>query len=226
MNINEILGYNFKNPLLLQEALSHPSICTKNKDAPIIKSYERLEFLGDSALNLVISELLIKQFPDEDEGKLAKRRAALVAGEILAKIALSVDLGSRIEMTMAEKKLGGLENPNNLEDALEAVIGAIYLDSEIETLKQIIQNIWQKYIDEMIEVPNDPKSKLQEILQQNGNPLPIYELIESSGPKHMLTFKIRLNIPGLPIAIGEGKSKQQAEKAAAIIMLNQIIEKK
>ncbi len=219
----EILGYHFKNALLLEEALTHPSICIKNQSKSLVKfSYERLEFLGDAVLSLLVAELLMQQFPNEDEGNLAKRRSNLVSGEILAKIAASINLGDKIIMTEAEEKLGGRENPHNLENVLEAVIGSLYLDAGLEKVKEIIQNIWQVFIDDMSEVPTDPKSKLQEILQKNGEALPKYELIDSYGPQHMLTFKIRLKVHGFEEVIGEGKSKQQAEKEAATLLLEQI----
>lgn len=220
--MNQILGYHFTNPLLLKQALTHPSLCVRG--GANLESYERLEFLGDSALGLVMAELLINKFPDEDEGKLAKRRASLVAGEMLAQIALSINLGDRIAMAESEAKSGGRINANNLENVLEAIIGAIYLDGGIEKLKSVIHNLWQVFLDNMVEVPIDPKSKLQEILQKNGHPLPKYELIESEGPKHMLTFKVRLQVPGFEEAIGQGKSKQQAEKEAASLLLIQMEE--
>ncbi len=224
--INQVLDYNFSNPYLLKEALTHPSISViRDKYNANIINYERLEFLGDSVLNLVIAELLMKQFPEEDEGKLAKRRSSLVAGEFLASLSHEVGLGLLMEMTNAEAKLGGRENDHNLENVLEAVIGAIYLDSSLDAVKSVIHRLWQPFIDSMIEVPTDPKSKLQEILQKDGHPLPKYELIESAGPGHMLTFKMKLKIPGFQEVIGEGKSKQQAEKQAAILLLAQIEKK-
>ncbi len=223
--INQVLGYHFSNPYLLKEALTHPSVCVKDKFNTNMINYERLEFLGDSVLSLVIAELLMEQFPEEDEGKLAKRRSSLVSGEFLAKLAHEVGLGLLIEMTAAEEKLGGRENDHNLENVLEAIIGAVYLDSSLDKIKSFIHRLWQPFIDAMPEVPTDPKSKLQEILQKDGYPLPKYELIESAGPGHMLTFKVRLKIPDFKEVIGEGKSKQQAEKQAAILLLAQIEKK-
>ena len=221
--INHILGYHFNNPFLLKEALTHPSLSIVTaKHNTSINNYERLEFLGDSVLNLVIAELLMKQFYEEDEGKLAKRRSSLVAGDFLAILSHQIGLGSMIEMTEAEAKLGGRENNHNLENVLEAIIGAIYLDSNLEQVKQVIHRLWQPFIDSMPEVPTDPKSKLQEILQKNGHPLPKYELVESAGPGHMPIFKIRLKIDRFEEVIGEGKSKQQAEKQAAKLLLAQI----
>ena len=218
--IKEILGYKFTNVKLLEEALSHPSICVKASSSSI--NYERLEFLGDVVLSLVISELLLSKYPNEDEGSLAKRRSALVSGEVISEIAQKIDLGDKILMTEAEERLGGRENNNNLENVLEAIIGSIYLDSGLDNIKNIIINLWQDYIDDMIEVPIDPKSKLQEILQKHGKHLPKYELLEAYGPKHMLTFKISLKADGFEGVIGEGKSKQQAEKKAAMLLLDKI----
>ena len=134
--IKEILGYKFTNEKLLEEALSHPSICVKASAASI--NYERLEFLGDVVLSLVISELIFNKYPDEDEGDLARRRSALVSGEIISGIAQKIDLGENILMTEAEEKLGGRENHNNLENVLEAVIGSIYLDSGLDNIRKII----------------------------------------------------------------------------------------
>jgi ribonuclease III len=222
--INEILGYRFNNISLLKEALTHPSLCSHSKNNLNNESYERLEFLGDSVLNFIISELLMNKFPNEDEGKLAKRKANLVSGEVLARIAIAVNLGDKIDMTESEARSGGRENANNLENALEAIIGAIYLDAGFDVLKPIIYNLWQVFLDEMPEVPIDPKSKLQEILQARGKGLPIYELIESFGPKHKLTFKVRLQIPDFKEVVAQGKSKQQAEKEAAKLLLDQIYE--
>jgi ribonuclease-3 len=217
---NEIIGYKFNNSSLLQEALTHPSLCLKAKN---VTSYERLEFLGDSVLSLIIIDYLIKKFPLENEGKLAKRKAGLVSGEMLAKIANAAVLGHKIQMSISEEKLGGRDNPNNLENALEAIIGAIYLDSELQTTKNIVLKLWQPYIDDMKEIPIDPKSHLQEELQKRGMELPKYELISQSGPGHMLIFKVSISIPGFTLVIGEGKSKQQAEKEAAMAMLQQLI---
>lgn len=216
---DEIFGYKFNNPLLLKESLTHPSLCLKGKE---ISSYERLEFLGDAVLSLIIIEALIKKFPYENEGKLAKRKAGLVSGDTLAKIAYALGLGSKIIMSVSEEKLGGRDNPNSLENTLEAVIGAIYLDSDILTVKQIILNLWQGYIEEMKEIPIDPKSQLQEKLQKRGMALPKYELLEQSGPGHKLIFKVSIKVPGFEQVIGEGKSKQQAEKEAALLLLTQI----
>ncbi len=216
---NEIFGYTFKNPNLLEEALSHPSLCLKGNN---VISYERLEFLGDSVLGLVIIEHLMKRYPDEDEGKLAKRKAGLVSGETLSKIGGELGLGDRIHMSSSEERLGGRVNPNNIENTLEAVIAAIYLDSDLNIVKNIILNIWHSFIDNMKEIPIDPKSHLQEELQKRGMSLPKYELVDQSGPGHMLTFRVAVKVVGFLTVIGEGRSKQQAEKEAALALLRQL----
>ncbi|MCT4635729.1 MAG: ribonuclease III [Rickettsiales bacterium] len=218
--MNHILGYNFINPIFLKHALTHPSLCAHNKSN--LTSYERLEFLGDSALSLVISEFLINKFPEEDEGSLAKRRSYLVSGEILTQIALKLNLGKMIIMTYAEDKSGGRRNSHNLENVLEAILGAIYLDGGLDSVKPIIFNLWHDILDKMVEVPIDPKSKLQEELQKLGLPLPKYELISSTGPEHKLTFRVKLKIPGFKECIGKGNSKKQAEKEAASLLLLQM----
>ncbi len=218
--INEIFGYKFNNPDLLLEALSHPSLFSKQDNS---KSYERLEFLGDAVLGLIIIEHLIKRFPNEDEGDLAKRKAHLVSGEILAKIGDSLNLGSKIEMSRSEEKYGGRDNPHNIENALEATIAAIYLDSNLEVTKNIILKYWKYYIDNMKEIPLDPKSHLQEELQKRGMKLPQYDLVEQTGPAHDLIFKVRIDIQGYNEAIGIGKSKKEAEKEAAKEMLEYIL---
>lgn len=220
--IKSVLGYHFKNPNLLDEALTHPSMHKKKSHNSLIYNYERLEFLGDAVLSMLIAELLLKKFPEEDEGQLAKRRASLVSGEILARIAANEGLSELIIMTDAEQKLGGRKNSNNLENVLEALIGAIYLDSELTTIKQIISDLWTPFIDQIYETPTDYKSQLQEIVQQYSRELPKYELIDAYGPQHMLTFKVRLTISNYEAVIAEGKSKQQAEKNAAKLLLQQI----
>jgi len=220
--ITEIFGYHFKDNKLLKSALTHPSLANE----PVHKNhYERIEFLGDAVLSLIIVEMLIKQFPHESEGNLAKRKAKLVAGEVLAKIAKENNIGTKIYMSSSEEKAGGRENPNTLENALEAIFGAIYLDNgHLLNVKTIIQELWQPLIDNMPEVPIDAKSKLQEILQQQGKDLPQYKILDIFGPQHMLTFRVGLKIPGFDEVIGEGKSKQQAEKHAATLLLVKINE--
>lgn len=217
MNNSTILGHRFNNQSLLKQALTHPSLCF-NKDEKFT-SYERLEFLGDAVLNLVIAEFLLNKFPQEDEGNLARRRASLVSGEMLAKIAAEINLGTRIIMSDAEEKYGGRSNEHNLENVMESVIAAIYLDAGLDNIKKIISNIWQTYLDNMHEVPIDAKTKLQEVLQKQGYPLPKYELVDAFGPKHDLTFKIALDVAGIGAVVAEGKSKRQAEKEAAVQLL-------
>lgn len=217
---NKILGYTFKNLNLLKQALTHPSLCSKSNG---LESYERLELLGDSVLNLVIIDHLLIRFPYEDEGKIARRKAALVEGETLAQIAIEHNIGSYLQISVGEERAGGRKNHHSLENALEAIIAAIFLDSDFITAKEIVLTVWKNKIEEMKEIPIDAKSKLQEELQSRGLGLPKYELIEKSGPDHMLTFRVKVEVPGFQVSIGVGSSKQAAEKQAALNFLSYIL---
>ena len=139
-NISEIIKYNFKNTQLLNEALTHPSISLK--DSPNF-NYERLEFLGDSVLNLVTSEMLFNIFPQDTEGNLAKKKTALVCGTKLVEVAQSINLGAFIIMSDGERTCGGANNSSNLENVLEALIGAIYLDGGLNAAKDFISLFWK-----------------------------------------------------------------------------------
>lgn len=216
---NEIFGYVFKNQNLLKEALSHPSLGHNPNNK---QNYERFEFLGDAVLGLIIIEYLIIRFPEEDEGKLAKRKANLVSGDILSKIGNDLNIGKRLYMSDSEDRHGGRNNPHNIENALEAIIAAIYLDSDLITTKKIILEFWHDYIENMKEIPLDYKSELQEELQRREIKLPEYELISQTGPAHMLTFTVGLSIEGFKKVLGTGKSKKEAEKKAAAEFLKQL----
>jgi ribonuclease-3 len=220
LNFNEfckIISYNFNNTLLLQEALTHPSSC---RDIKIKFNYQRLEFLGDKVLALVISEFLMQKYQDEDEGSLSKRQAALVSGETLAEIALKISLNNFLQLSLGEEKLGGRSNKRNLENALEALIGAIYLDSNYLKAKEFILNLWQDFLEKNITPPQDPISELQEIVQLKFKELPIYETSKSGGLDHDPIFTSTLKITGLDLEFSaKGKSKKEAQKEVAKIAL-------
>lgn len=216
---SEVLGYKFNNPELLRKALTHPSLCqNQNHD----DCYERMEFLGDSVLNLIITEVLLLKFSNENEGKLAKRKSYLVSGQVLAEIAKNHNLTEQMLMSKSEEDSGGRNNQHTLENVLEAIIGAIYLDGGLEKVRAIILGLWQTCLENMKEVPVDSKSKLQEVMQSMGKGLPHYRLIESSGPQHMLSFKVSLYVEGYGEVIAKGRTKQQAEKETAKLMLDLI----
>jgi ribonuclease-3 len=218
--IETALGYNFSNKKLLEEALTHPSISQSEGASKSFFNYERLEFLGDSVLGLVIAELLINKYPDEKEGNLAKRQAGLVRGESVANVAGKIGIGRFIRMTQGEEYMGGRDNSSNIENTLEAVIGAVYLDGGLIAAQGFIQHHWMQLVDEMVEPPKDAKTALQEWAQGRGLPIPKYTTISSVGPSHDPQFIIEVEVVGLPPERATGGSKKKAEREAAQRMLD------
>jgi ribonuclease-3 len=215
------INYNFKNKQFLEEALTHPSLSKENKDK---KNYQRLEFLGDKVLSLVIGSFLITKYENETEGDLSKRQAALVSGETLSEIALEIGLNEIIKISKGEKNLGGSTNKRNLENALEALIGAIYLDDNYESAKNFIINFWYKHLNKDYNPPKDPVSYLQEIIQFQLKQLPIYKIEKCGGSDHAPEFRASLRVDALDqefVAIG--KSKKEAQKEVAKIALESLI---
>lgn len=206
--LENIIGHTFHDQQLLRTALTHSS-------AGHQYNYERMEFLGDRILGLIIAEMLYKQFPQEPEGDLAKRLAALVQGSFLAKRAHDINLGTYIQFSEAERIAGGSENDNILADVFESMIGALYLDGGFEPCRRMIENLWSGHLHEMKAPPQHPKTTLQEWAQSNGLPLPLYEVAGQDGPDHAPVFRIKLVMKGHEPVYGEGKSRQVAEKQAA-----------
>jgi len=214
----KIILYNFRDENLLKMALTHPSLNNKN---PQNFNYERLEFLGDKVLSLVIGEYLMNKFPNENEGNLSKRHASLVAGATLAQIATKINLPEMIILSFGEQKIGGNQNKNNLENALEALIGAIYLDANFEEAKKFILNFWQEFFDKNILPPQDCITKLQELIQAKLKKLPKYFTEKKGGLDHQPIFISTLEIEGLNQKFcAEGKSKKEAQKNVAQYALN------
>lgn len=202
------IGHVFKDTELLKVALTHSS--TGEKD-----NYERLEFLGDRVLGLVIASLLFKKFPDEKEGDMAKRLASLVQGETLSKLSARISLGDYIIFSDAEAAAGGAKNDHILADVYESVIGAMYLDGGFEPCKTLIETQWEDVLYTMVEPPQHPKTAIQEWAQGQGIPLPLYEIIGQSGPDHAPIFEVSLTVVGHEVVRGQGKSRAEAEKEAA-----------
>lgn len=211
------LGYQFKQIALLKEALQHRSVGTLNN--------ERLEFLGDSILNCIISEKLFAQFPSATEGQLTRLRASLVKGDTLAELAKELDLPQFIKLGPGELKSGGFRRPSILADCLEAIIAAIFLDAGIETCKTCVLK-WYAHRLEAIDLKAiimDAKTELQEFLQSKRLPLPIYHVVSTAGEPHDQTFKISCTLQhNNVITEGEGSSRRKAEQAAAAKALEQI----
>ncbi len=214
-DLQKSIGYVFKDTGLLQVALTHSS--TGEKD-----NYERLEFLGDRVLGLVIASLLFKKFPDEKEGDMAKRLASLVQGETLSKLSSRISLGDYIIFSEAEAAAGGAKNDHILADVYESVIGAMYLDGGFEPCKTLIETQWEDVLYTMVEPPQHPKTAIQEWAQAQGLALPLYEIIGQSGPDHAPIFEVSLSVVGYDVVRGQGRSRAEAEKEAAQVFVTSV----
>jgi len=215
--INELekaIGYQFRNITLLQNALSHSSYANERWHDSL-KSNERLEFLGDSVLGMVVAEHLYRTFPDRPEGELTRMRADMVCERTLAKVANGLELGKHLLLGKGEEQGGGRGRESILADAVESVIAACYLDGGMDAAVQFIQ----KFI--LVNVPvtrlhnADYKTALQELVQQKKNQLLSYNLVGESGPDHDKQFRVELTLNGEVVGVGSGSSKKRAEQAAA-----------
>ncbi len=216
-NFCQNINYNFVNTDLLVEALTHPSLSKEDKTKP---NYQRLEFLGDKVLSLIIGEFLFHKYKNEAEGDLSKRQAVLVSGETLSDIALKIGLDRVIKVSKGEKNLGGTTNKRNLENSLEALIGAIYLDSNFLTAKSFVMKFWNEYLDKDTAPPKDPVSHLQEIVQLKTKQLPEYFTAKSGGSDHAPIFISVVKISEMKLEFSaEGKSKKEAQKEVAKVAL-------
>lgn len=215
------IGYSFKDIELLRRALVHSSAASVR-----LKSNERLEFLGDRVLGLVLADLLLENFPDEDEGEISYRFTALAQRDALAVVAEKINIADALKLSNGEHLTGGRENPGMLADAIEAVIAAIYTDGGLEPARAFIHAYWIELMRENRRPPKDPKTTLQEWAQGRGFKLPEYKTLERSGPDHQPVFSVEVAVEGQPNMKGEGGNKRAAEQAAAEAMLNQIVENK
>ncbi|PPR08643.1 MAG: Ribonuclease 3 [Proteobacteria bacterium] len=211
-NLENHLNHNIQDYGLFEHALTHSSVGKTNAKG-IKHNNERLEFLGDRVLNFTIADLLYKQFPDKPEGFLSKMHSALVSQTTLAEIAKQIGLDEVIQLGKGEAMSGGAQKPTILSDAMESILAAYYLDSSFEDAQNFIIKYWTPWI-ERVEI-KDPKSRLQEILQQNGLALPDYEVIDERGPAHERIFVIKVSSSDGRFAIDEGLSKQEAQQNAA-----------
>lgn len=208
------LGYRFKNEALLEVALTHASAGGE-------ADYQRLEFLGDRVLGLIVAECLYELFPNEPEGGLSKRHTALVRGETLAKAAKIIDIGHAMIISDAEDHGGGRVNANILSDIMEAVIGAVYLDGGLDAARKILAPLLADDISALANPPRDPKTTLQEWSQAQGLGLPEYVLVSRDGPDHAPDFTVTVTVNG-KTATAKGASKRAAEKAAAQTLMDEL----
>jgi len=216
--LQDQLGHNFADPALLVRALTHPSVSADPSHRG--GDYERLEFLGDRVLGLVVAEMLFNRFPEEAEGLLARRLAKLVGKDTLASVAEDLDLGNVMRFAMGEDEKQGRSNPGLLSDACEAVIAALYLDGGLPVAQAFIVQAWRQRIEEDREPPSDAKTELQEWAQGRGLPLPRYSEVDRQGPPHDPLFTISVEVEGKQPQTGTGRSKRAAEQDAAAQLLS------
>jgi len=219
--LQQTLGISFNNPTLLEQALVHSSYVNEN---PGLASNERLEFLGDAVLGLVIAEKLYQDFPHSDEGELTRLRAALVRGGTLARVARTIKLGDYIYLGKGEEASGGRRKPANLAGALEAMIAAIFLDQGSTTIRDFILRLFNEELQRVAsqEARVDYKSQLQELIQAREQQTPAYQLVEAVGPDHDRRFTVEVRVDDTVLGKGSGKSKKAAETEAARSALEQL----
>ncbi len=225
-DLAQVIGYAFNSPALLTEALTHPSATAAERRGrrvkPAKRGYDRLEFLGDRVLGLVVAELLWRRFKDEPEGSLTRRQTHLVRREALARVAEAIGLGRHLILSRAEAMAGGATNPAILADACEAMIAAIYLDGGFEAAAAFVHRFWAPLLAAMEGPPSDPKTTLQEWAQARGLGLPRYELVATSGPDHAPLFTVAAKVGGSEAATATASAKRAAEAGAAAALLRRI----
>ena len=224
--LEEKLGLRFKNRKLLEQALTHSSAVPElrasqdegTNPAKSVGNYERLEFLGDAVLDMLASEYLLESFPEWSEGQLSKSRARLVNARSLERAARRLGLGEHLRLGRGEEKTGGREKPALLADGLEAVVAAVYLDSGLDSARQLLRRVlFEQAVEERGErmADSDRKSALQELLQRRGRPPAEYRLAGESGPDHQKVFVVEVWADGISLGSGEGSTKKEAEQRAA-----------
>jgi ribonuclease-3 len=217
IRLNKAIGYTFNDVALLEQALTHRSAAKKHN--------ERLEFLGDAILGMVIGETLYKRFPNVPEGKLTRMRSTLVKGDTLAELAREACMGELLLLGPGELKSGGHRRSSILADAVEALLGAIYLDAGMEAVRGVIDRLWGSRIEKLDPNahPKDSKTRLQEYLQGKKLPLPTYEVISITGKDHAQTFEVCCKVEGESTPVtATGNSRRKAEQEAARLTLEKL----
>jgi ribonuclease III len=215
--LEDCIGYKFADKVLLVQALTHISALAGG--ATRANSYQRLEFLGDHVLGLVISDMLYRGFPKANEGELSRRLADLVRKETCADVARAMDLGPALKLGNSESHAGGRLRATILADACEALVGAVFIDGGYDAAEVLVERFWK---ERMLKPPRplrDPKTMLQEWAQARGLPTPAYRELARTGPHHDPEFRVAVVLPDRPPAEGLGSSKRAAEQAAAAAML-------
>lgn len=218
--LERCLDYHFKDPALLQQAITHKSYLNEARERFQSASggdNERFEFLGDAVLDLVISQDLLLNYPDTPEGELSKMKARIVSETALAKVARRLEIGRYLLLGRGEEITQGRTKPSLLANALEAILAAIYLDGGLDSARHVIQKIFKSEFEELLktEAFTDYKTELQELCQRDYEILPTYTVLTESGPDHQKTFEVQISIKGGVYGRGIGRSKKEAEQQAA-----------
>lgn len=217
--LERALGHSFVDGDLLLRALTHSSFVnehSRTSTGQVIEDNERLEFLGDAVLQLTVSEWLFQRYPEVSEGQLTQRRAIIVNANMLAEVGGSLGLGALLRVGVGEERSGGRERTSNLADAVEALLGAVFLDGGFDAAGQVVRRIFADRLERVATGPaKGPKSRLQEWSQAIHHLTPSYALIGMTGPAHAACFVVEVTVPDVIQVQGEGSSKQDAEKAAA-----------
>lgn len=212
--VKRVLGHEARDPALFERALTHSSLGEDH--------YERLEFLGDRVLGLAIASWLYEMFPNEPEGKLSRRLNALVDRDSCAEVARELGVASQLRLGKQAREDGASESENVLGDITESLIGALYLEGGYETAAAFVRRAWDDKVSTRDKAPKHPKSALQEWAAANNRKPPVYQLADRQGPHHAPTFVVEVEIRGVGTASAEGTSKQEAEKAAAAKLMEQL----
>jgi ribonuclease-3 len=222
-DLEAVLGHSFHDRGLLNEALTHPSLNTRKGGG---QDYQRLEFVGDRVLGLLIAEELWRRDEAASEGDLAVRLNALVRRDTVAEVARSIGLGDFLQLGRSEIEQGGRDKAAILADVCEAVLGALYLDGGIESARSFVSRAWSGLLDDVQSTDKDAKTRLQEFVQAAGEPPPSYRIVERTGPDHAPCFKIEVTSAYAGTASGLGGSRREAEQEAAAALLDQVFDKK
>lgn len=221
--LEEALGHRFKDRSHLVLALTHISSVTGLQGSRArVRSYQRLEFLGDHVLGLVVSDMLYRAYPQAEEGELSRRLADLVCEDSCAEVARAMGISAHIRLGTGEDRDGGRERTAILADIAESVLAAVYLDAGFPAAEALVERFWRPRLKKAGGTARDPKTALQEWSQARGFPPPTYRLVERSGPDHNPHFRIAVEVPGFDHVEGSGSSKQNAQKAAAAAFLEQV----
>jgi ribonuclease-3 len=209
------INYQFQKPELLTQALTHKSFANEQK---LLTHNEKLEFLGDAVLDLLLSEILMEKYPNDEEGSLSKKRASLVNESTLAQIAVTLKMFEHLRMGKGELESGGPQKPRLLASAYEALIGAVFIDGGFEAARKIARSHYESLLEALdlqADFHNDFKTRLQETAQSELKSAPTYEVTNEKGPSHLPEFEVSLSLQGKPVSLGIGRNKKSAEQDAA-----------